>query len=407
VGRKKLKIIGIDASNREITDDKKQVIYSSDVIAGGKRHLDLFSDYNGIKLTITNDINGLISKIKKYMDKGLSISVIASGDPMLFGIGNSLVSEFGIQNVKIYPGVSAVQAALSRLGLKSDNVPVINRHSSHDAPIDRIFYNSVSVILTSEKQTPGDIIKELLAFFPCSAKWQGHICENLGMEKEQIKSGNLYELSQIKTYNAPHLLVIINPDPYSYPQATLFGRPDKEFEHDAGMITHPEIRAVTLSKLKLNNNGVMWDIGAGSGSVGIEAALLAPLLKVYCIEKNSARMEGILINRDKFNLRNLFPMQSEAAKICPSLPTPDRIFFGGGGDDLYALLTLGFKALREEGIMVINTVTLEAFENARRFCITKEIDFELIQIQVSRQHPFSGHHMLKPDNPVSIFTVKK
>ncbi|MBN1904206.1 MAG: precorrin-6y C5,15-methyltransferase (decarboxylating) subunit CbiE [Deltaproteobacteria bacterium] len=407
MNKMKIKIIGIDTSASKIDSEKEKIIFSSEVLAGGKRYLDLFPDFDGIKLTITGDIPGLIKDIKQHMDAGRSISVLASGDPLLFGIANTLIAEFGVKNVEVYPGISAVQTALSRLGLKSDNVLVINRHSSHDAPIDKIFYHSISVILTSEKETPSDIIREILEYFPCSPAWQGHICENLGMEKERIISGNLYELSQIKTYNAPHLLVLVNPYPYSYPQRPILGRPDEEFEHDAGMITHPEIRAITLSKLMLNRHGVMWDIGAGSGSVGIEAALLAPLLKVYCIEKNKARMEGILINKEKFNVQNLFTMHGKATEICPSLPMPDRIFFGGGGDDLYALLSFGFNALKKDGIMVINTVTLESFEHARRFCASEAKEFELIQLQVSRQHAFSEYHMLKSDNPVSIFTVKK
>jgi precorrin-6Y C5,15-methyltransferase (decarboxylating) len=118
------------------------------------------------------------------------------------------------------------------------------------------------------------------------------------------------------------------------------------------MITHSEVRAVTLSKLMLKRHGVMWDIGAGSGSVGIGSCASCPIIKGILHEKNKGRMEGILINKERFNVRNLFTMQGKAAKICPLLPMPDRIFFGGGGDDLYALLSFGFNALKKDGIMV-------------------------------------------------------
>lgn len=407
MGKSKIKIIGIDACTQVSSISKDNFINSSDVLVGGNRHLDSFGGFKGIKLPITHDIPGLIENIRQYMKNDLSISVLASGDPLMFGIGNTLIREFGIDSVEVYPGISSVQAVLSRLGLGTDNVLIINSHAGINDFFDKIPYYDISVVLTSEKVTPADVIRDLKERFPWSSGWTGHICECIGMHDEHIISDRLDKFATFNLFKTPNLLIIQNPDPLSCSQACIFGRPDDEFAHDAGMITHPEIRAVTLSKLKLNNNGVMWDIGAGSGSVGIEAALLAPLLKVCCIEKNMERMERILINREKFNVHNLFPMQGKATEVCPLLPSPDRIFIGGGGDDLYALLSFGFNALREGGIMVINTVTFEAIEAAKSFCMSETRDFDLIQIQVSRQHAFSKYHMFKPDNPVSIFTVKK
>lgn len=406
--KNKIKVIGLDTSTQKISSEKKERILFSDVLAGGKRHLEIFKDFKGIKVSITSDIPGLVNDIKQYMKEGLSISVLASGDPLLFGIGNRLIKEFGIDAVEITPGISAVQAALSLLALKTDNTLVINRHASQKESLDRVCYHNTSFILTSEKQTPGDVINELIERYPWSAEWRGHICECLGMEDEQIKSGSLNELAEIVSFNTPNLLVLENPEPLMPSRvSSCFGRPDDSFEHDANMITHPEVRAVTLSKLRLSNNKVMWDIGAGSGSVGIEAALLDPLLKVYCIEKNEERVARIITNKENHSVHNLFPVHGNALEICPSLPPPDRVFFGGGGNDLYALMVASYQALREYGVMVINTVTLEAFDAARSFCMSEAKEFDFVEIQVSRQHSLSGYHMLKPENPVTIFTVKK
>ncbi len=408
MNRTKIIIIGLNTSTETISEEKTQLVLNSDVLAGGKRHLDLFPGFKAIKIPITHDIPGLIDDIKNHMEKGLSISVLASGDPLLFGIGNRMIKEFGIENVEIHPGISAVQTALSRLGLRSDNTLVINRHASKNESLENVCYHDISVILTSEKDTPRDVINELCDKFPWSSEWKGHICEKLGMQEETIKSGSIKALAEIIEFDFPDLLVLENPNPLAVSQTSCcFGRDDDAFDHDANMITHPEIRAVTLSKLILNNSGVMWDIGAGSGSVGIEAALLAPMLKVYSIEKSEERITRILKNKERHNAHNLIPVHGNAIDICPALPAPDRIFFGGGGKDLNALLHFSYKALRENGVMVINTVTLEAFENARSFCMCEAGEFDFVEIQVSRQHSLSGYHMLKPDNPVSIFTVKK
>ncbi len=408
MNKNKIKIIGLDASTPEISPEKLKIILSSDVLVGGKRHLELFKQYKGTTLPVTGHIAGLLDDIKKHRDSGAVIAAIASGDPLLFGIGNTLVKHFGVDAVEIHPGISAVQASLSRLGLKTENVNIINRHARTGESMDNIFYHAVSVILTSDKFTPSDAIQEILEKFPGAPEWNGHICECLGTDQEKIRSGKLHELTDIENVKMPNLVVIENPNPAeAKPGSADFGRNDHEFEHDANMITHPEVRAVTLSKLSLGSSKVMWDIGAGSGSVGIEAALLAPGTAVYCIEKNDERIARVIKNKEKHNVKNLTPVHGNATEVCPSLPDPDRIFFGGGGQDLYALLTSSYRVLKEHGIMVINTVTMEAFETARSFCMSESVKFELIELQVSKQHSFSGYHMLKPDNPVSIFTVKK
>jgi precorrin-6Y C5,15-methyltransferase (decarboxylating) len=406
--KNKIKIIGLDASTTEISPEKLKSILSSDVLVGGKRHLALFKEYKGTTLPVTGHISALLDDISKHHENGANIAVLASGDPLLFGIGNTLVENFGVDMVDIIPGISSVQASLSRLGLKTDNVVIINKHAGSHETLDSILYHTVSVILTSDRFTPAEAIHEFTENHPDSLSWNGNICECMGIEQEHVYSGTLKDLLKIKDVKMPNLLVIENPEKQEASQGSAcFGRADSDFEHDANMITHPEIRAVTLSKLALGKSKVMWDIGAGSGSVGIESALLSPLLKVYCVEKNSERIERVIKNKEKHDATNLNPVHGNAIDICHSLPAPDRVFFGGGGNDLYALLTFSYKVLKKNGIMVINTVTMEAFETARSFCMSEAKEFELIELQVSKQHSFSGYHMLKPDNPVSIFTVKK
>lgn len=406
--KEKIHVIGLDVTGEPLSSEKRRYIEKADVLIGGKRQLEQASFFKGKTISITGDIDSLIDEIKSCIKKKLCVAVLATGDPLLFGIGNTLIQHFGVDAIEIHPGISAAQAALSRLGLKTDEAVIISRHGTHTDDLARLLNHPTGVILTSNKHSPYEIIQELITRYPQTKKWTGHVCQCLGMETETIQSGQLEQLCSIKTFRATNILVVQNPDPVSsiYVSAK-FGLPDDAYEHDANMITHPEVRAVTLSKLKLGNAEILWDVGAGSGSVGIEAALINPYLKVFCIEKNTERVESITANATKHRVNNVFTIEGHALEECLALPAPDRVFIGGGGEDLPDLLTLCYKRLSKEGIMVVNTVTIESFEIVCNFFrqINKEI--ECISIQISRLHSFAKYHTLKPENPITLFGIKK
>lgn len=405
---KKIDIIGLDVIDEPLSDKKRRYIAKADVVIGGMRHLESVKFFKGRTICITGDIRSLIAEIHQCMEKKLRIVVLATGDPLLFGIGNTLINHFGIHAIEIHPGISTVQVALSRLGLKTHEAVILSRHGVHDDDLYKIHNHHTGVILTSHVHNPAEIIHEIMEKYPQTKQWQGHVCQCLGMANEIIQSGDLKQLSVVKTFQTPNLLIVENPHPISPIQLFAeFGRPDDVYVHDANMITHPEIRAIALSKLKLDSAETVWDVGAGSGSVGIEAAQLNPYLKIFSIEKNTERYEHIILNAKKHKANNLFPVLGNASKVCLSLPAPDRVFIGGGGEDLSDLLTLCYKRLSEGGVMVVNTVTIESFEIVRHYFRQIQKEIEAVAIQISRLKPLSKYHTFKPESPITIFGIKK
>jgi precorrin-6Y C5,15-methyltransferase (decarboxylating) len=405
---KKIDVIGLDVIDAPLSEKKHRLITNADVVIGGMRHLESVKFFNGRTICITGDIRSLIDEIHQCMEKQLHIVVLATGDPLLFGIGNTLIDHFGINAVTIHPGISTVQAALSRLGLKTHETVILSRHGNHDDDLHKILHHHIGVILTFHAHSPVEIIHEIMEKYPQTEQWQGHVCQCLGMANEIIQSGDLKTLSVVKTFQAPNLLVVENPHPISPIQRCgKFGRPDDVYEHDDNMITHPEIRAIVLSKLRLDGAGTVWDVGAGSGSVGIEAAQINPYLKIFSIEKNAERYEHIAANAKKHKTYNLYPVRGNASEVCLSLPAPDRVFIGGGGEDLSDLLALCYKRLSEGGVMVVNTVTIESLDIVRHYFRKVQKEIEAVSVQVSRMQQLSTYHIFKPENPITIFGIKK
>ncbi len=404
----KIHVIGLDVTGEPLSDQKRLLIDNADVLVGGERQLAQVQFLKGITIPITKDIQSLIDEIQQCVTKNMRIVVLATGDPLLFGIGNTLIHHFGIHAIEVHPGISAVQVAFSRLGLKTDEAVILSRHGGRTDDLRELLNYHVGVILTSHTHSCSEIIHELMERYTQTTKWQGHVCQGLGMAHESIQSGQLQQLCPLKTFQVPNLLVVENPDPISSLQVSVdFGRPDNVYEHDANMITRSEIRAITLSKLRIGNSEIFWDVGAGSGSVGIEAALLNPYPKVFCIEKNAKRYENITANAKKHKANNLFPIQGHALEVCLSLPTPDRVFIGGGGEDLLDVLSLCYQRLSKGGVMVVNTVTIESFEMVHHFFRQIQKKIECISIQVSRLHTLASYHTMKPENPITLFGIEK
>ncbi|MDY6824599.1 MAG: precorrin-6y C5,15-methyltransferase (decarboxylating) subunit CbiE [Thermodesulfobacteriota bacterium] len=404
----KIDIVGMDVTGEPLSEGKRRLIHNADVVIGGRNHLSSVSFFQGRTVCLSGDLSSLITDIEHYRKENMRIVVLASGDPLMFGIGNTLINHFGIAAVVIHPGISAVQAALSRLGLKPQDTVVLSRHGTHDDDLRRLIHYRTGVILTSHGQSPGEVIREMVETIPQAGKWQGYVCQCLGMPEETIASGMLQQICAADAFLTPNLLVVENPHPVIPLLASSdFGRPDDAYVHEGGLITHPEVRAVTFSKLRPGHGEILWDVGAGSGAVGIEAAHMNPYLTVYAIEKNEKRCGHIRANMQRHNVNNLSVVRGEALAVCPSLPNPDRVFIGGGGEQLADLLELCYERLSENGVMVINTVTVEAFETVRHFLKRIRKASDVIALQISRQQELAKYHVFKPDNPITIFDIRK
>jgi len=192
-------------------------------------------------------------------------------------------------------------------------------------------------------------------------------------------------------------MVIVN----EAPEPSL-GLIDDLLRHEKGMITKGEVRAVTLAKLQMVPNAILWDVGASSGSVAIEAVRLTEGAKAYAVEKVSKRLALLKKNIATYAPGQVVPVAGEAPEVLRDLPDPDRVFVGGGGKNLPAILRTVATRLKKRGRIVVNTVTLESLGEARAVLAAKKFSIEVISLQVSRGKELSGRTMLKAENPVFI-----
>lgn len=396
-------IIGMGMTAEDLTARHLKIIDTADILVGGKRLLNLFKESRARKKVIGKDINGVVNFVRQEMEKQ-KIVVLASGDPLFFGIGRRMVDAIGANNTLIYPNISSVSAAFARIKEPWDDVCVI---SLHGRKIDRRLFkaleeNNKIAVFTDPKNNPARLAARLMKNQFLNYK----ICvlEALGSVSEKVNWYSLAEAAKMK-FRDPNMVVLKrSPIGIQDPARLFLGAPDNWYDHHRGLITKSEIRAITLSKLRLATDHILWDLGAGSGSVAAEAALLIRKGKIFAVEKESERVAQIKNNKKRFGITNLKAIQAELPQGLEELPRPDRIFIGGGGKQLKSLITAAAHYLKPRGVMVINTVLIPNVETARATLEKLDFETEVIQAQINRSRQMPWAARLEAQNPVWIVT---
>ena len=400
---KPVTIIGIGMTIEDLTAKHLEIIHQADILVGGKRLLNLFEDSRARKKIISKDIDGVVNFVRQEMKKK-RIVVLASGDPMFFGIGRRLVNAIGDRNLRVFPNISSVAAAFARIKEPWDDVRVISLHGRKNEP--RLFKaleeEDTIAVLTDPKNNPAWLAGRLLENQFLNYK----ICvlETLGSVSEKINWYTLTEAAGME-FTDPNMVVLQRSSiGMGKKERLVLGAPDSWYDHHKGLITKSEIRAITLSKLRLASEHILWDLGAGSGSVCMEASLIIKKGKIFAVEKKSERIEHIKNNKKRFGIGNLTAIQAELPKGLEKLPRPDRIFIGGGGRQLKSIITAAAPYLKPEGVMVVNTVLIPNVEAARATLEKLDFNTEIIQVQINRSRQMPWAERLEAVNPVWIVT---
>jgi precorrin-6Y C5,15-methyltransferase (decarboxylating) len=400
---KPVRIIGMGMTLEDLTARHLEIIDQADILVGGKRLLNLFKDSRARKKVIGKDIDGVVEFVRQEM-KNQKVVVLASGDPLFFGIGRRLVEAIGTDNILIYPNISSVSAAFARLKEPWNDVKVISLHgrNNEDRLLQALEEEDTIAVFTDPKNNPARLAASLLENQFLNYK----ICvlEALGSSAEKVNWYTLVEAAGMK-FADPNMVVLKRiPLNQELKKPLYLGAPDNWYDHEKGLITKSEIRAITLSKLRLAAGHVLWDLGAGSGSVAVEAALLINKGKIFAVEKNSARIARIKNNKKRFGIGNLKVIQAELPRGLDKLPHPDRIFIGGGGKQLISIITAAAQCLKPKGVIVINTVLFPNVEAARGTLEKLDFDTEIIQAQINRSRPMPWAARLEALNPVWIIS---
>lgn len=420
----KIHIIGLGVEGRESLSNKAlKLVESSSLLIGGERHLDEFHEFKGERFMLKSNLKEMLDVIECFNSSLIPhpsslVVVLASGDPGLYGIADYLIRNLGREAVEIIPNVSAMQWAFAKAKVSWNEARIV---SSHGRGMDKILEAAKETdkigIFTSNGDEPSEIAKLLID--SGLNGFTAYICEDLGMETEKVSEIPVSEIvgkrfaalnvmvlvkqkSEVRSQKSEENNFILHPSPF----IPILGLPDSSFTHSKGLITKEEVRAVTLAKLRLRDDSVVWDIGAGSGSVGIEAARLARNGKVFAIEKEPERVAHIQENIKKFGVANMVVLEGKAPEGLEGFAAPEAVFIGGSGGNLSDILDVVKARLRPSGRIVINAITLETLHEATTGLKDRGFDVDVVSLNIARSKDLIGMKMFEAENPVFIITGK-
>jgi len=399
--RRWLSIVGIGEDGVEgLAPVARNLITGAEIVFGGKRHLALAAPLiRGAARAWPTPFEGAAPEV--LAQRGRNICVLASGDPYHYGVGAVLARHVDPNETVVLPAPSAFSLAAARLGWALQDCALVSLHGrALDLVRPHLHPGARVLALTSDGDGPA-ALGRLLA----ESGFGGSrltVLEALGGPRERMRATTAaaFDLGAIDALNTVAIEVVAAPDARVIARAA--GLPDHLFEHD-GQITKREVRAVTLASLAPRRGELLWDIGAGAGSVAIEWMLADVSLSAIAIEARADRAARIARNAAAFGVPGLTVVHGTAPAAMKGIATPDAIFIGGGCDA--AVLEAAVAALRAGGRLVVNAVTLET--EALLIARHKELGGELTRIVIERAEPLGGITAWRPALPVTQWSWVK
>lgn len=403
-------IIVIGISEPGISEAQRQMVASCRSLVASSRYRSLAEESAAAFIPIA-PLKQALAAIRERLGLG-DVGVLASGDPLFFGIARTLLDTFGREKVVIIPGLSAMQLACARFKLPWDDARFVSLHGrTIDYAISRLLQHPKLVILTDSSWPPHKVAAafrhylELVGAADILAQGRIFVGENLGSSQERLTAGTIAEIAG-RTFDPLNLMIFTRPAHEAARQGP-FGLQEQELAHSRGLITKDEIRAVALHKLKLPDDGVLWDIGAGSGSMSIEAARLCPELTIYAVERNEEQLANIRKNIVSFETLNVIPVAGEAPAVLRGLPAPSRVFVGGSGGKLDEIMAVAGSRLTDGGIIIVNCVTENSKRLAPGLLAGWGCEVSVTKVQVSRVAGAGDHGKRVDLNPITIVAGTK
>jgi precorrin-6Y C5,15-methyltransferase (decarboxylating) len=401
----KVVVVGTGVGPDDLTEAHRRAIQAAEVLVGGKRQLAMFAGQTEATWTLGANPRATLEEVKKEA-AGKGIVVLASGDPLFFGIGQRALEVFGSGNVTFLPNVTALQKTFARLKLPWNQARTVSVHGRKATDLfAELGHAGAIAIYTDPENTPNLLAKILCEYGMVNRKVA--VVEDIGSEQERCLETDLAGAEGMQF--SPLNVMVLYPEEELQPGVRL-GLEDDLFAKEKSLITKRESRALILAELQIEPQGVMWDVGAGSGSVGIEAVRVAPGLRVYGVEKDRARLEMIQDNVKRLGGFGVKGVLGEAPGVLEDLPDPDRVFVGGSGGNLADILQIVEKRLRPGGRAVVSVVTPESLARAQRFVDKSGLTHEWLLLQVSRTVPIQSDKdsllsRFQPQTPLFLLTL--
>jgi len=420
------RVIGIlDDGWSGLSDTARQHLAAANLVIGAARTLQLVRDHLPTR-TECKDMDGALAQVPGWIaaarEAGQRAAVLATGDPLCHGVAAWLIDKLGPAVIEVLPTPSTVQLAFARLKRHWADAVIASCHSADAGewnigatpthglyPAMRAIARHPRVaVLTGPANTPARLARALITAGYSGENDEGTrisvVCRLCLPDEAVFVDLSVAEAAGME-FPEPNVAIVERAED---PRQPAFGLDDLDYIQrtpEKGLITKQEARALSLAKLRLAPGAVVWDIGAGSGSVGLEAARLAPLGHVWAIEKNADDAANARANAARFRVGNYTLFNGKAPEHLADWPDPDAVFIGGSGGELAGLICLILKRLKPAGRLVMNFVTLENLATATAALTELKAAWDVVQLQASRSQPILDMHRMAAQNPVWIVTA--
>ncbi|MEU8104042.1 precorrin-6y C5,15-methyltransferase (decarboxylating) subunit CbiE [Nonomuraea muscovyensis] len=395
-------VVGIGADGWDgLTGPARDAISAAGVLMGGRRQLDLVPPSRAERVAWPSPLlPALPGLMETYA--GREVCVLASGDPMFHGIGSTLVRLLGAGRVRVLPHVSSLALACARLGWPAEEVAVVSLVGRPPAALNAAVLPGRRVLVLGSGRDSPAVVAGLLTgrgYGPSRLS----VLSDLGAPAEAALHGTAEEW----TASAPSALNVIAVEcvagPHAEPLPLVPGLPDTAYEHD-GQLTKREVRAVSLSRLAPLPGELLWDVGAGAGSIAIEWLRCDPSCRAVAVESRADRAAAIRRNADALGVPSLRVVEGRAPAALDGLPEPGAVFVGGGAT-VPGLLERCWDALRPGGRLVINAVTVESEAVVAGWY--GRLGGDLVRLSVQRGSPVGGFTGWRAMMPVTVWSITK
>ncbi len=407
----KVQIVGIGDDGVEgMTAQARRLVEAADVLVGPESCATLVPESLRGRLVAAASLEELVERIEAAGPK--RVVVLASGDPLFYGTARYVCSKLGKDRFEVVPHVSSMQLAFARVKESWEDAFLANLSGqSIERVIDRVRSSETAGLFTSD-QWPAPAVARALLDEGIDA-FQAYVCENLGSPDERVTQGSLADIAK-DSFASPNVMILVRKakvaDKPGQVGTRLFGNPDECFLQSRpkrGLLTPAEVRSLALAELQLTPASEVWDVGAGSGSVGLEAARIAREGRVHAIEMDPDDHALIRENAARFGVMNLNPVLGRAPEAWASLPDPDAIYVGGSGRDVAMLVEQAWQRLKPGGRLVTACNSIENLAAVHSLLRSRSSDAAYWMVNIARGIEQLDRIRFEAINPIFLIAATK
>ena len=409
-------VIGIgDDGCASLTSKAVGAVESAQVLAGSQRQLSFFPQFRGQNNSASAE--GLQNYLNSICEASYehNVCVLASGDPLFFGLGKRLAETVEPEHLHFIPSPSSAQLAFAALGIPWADARTLSVHGRPlQGLVSKMQQGHLFALLTDRVNHPAAIAQHLLKYH--EQDWVIHVCERLGGTEQKISRWSVTELAQQDSLQQPQQfdalnMMVLQREQHCRPWGGYPNHcPDTAYQKRMprnGLITRQEVRAIAVAQLQLHTTSVVWDIGTGSGSIAIEAAKQAWQGEVCAIESTPESVDICRANAEEHRVDHLQVIAGLAPDALSELPAPDAIFIGGSRGRMTDILSHCWHSLKPGGRLVISAVTLDTVSETFTTLKAMGLQPEVRLISIARSKPVAHYTGYSAENPIHLFSLEK